>query len=290
MKITLNQLAIFAEVVRQQSLTKAAKILHRTQPAISIQLKELEKRYGVKLIDIIAKKVCLTPAGSELWEAYQAIDQQLSAIANKLSKRSGTLQGIFKIAIVSTAQYFIPKLLGDFRHKHPEVEIKLTVTNRANALLRLQNNLDDLVILSQLPNDLKIHAQAVLDDQLVLIAATEHALAKRKNLQLRELKNEHYLIREPGSGTKMAMEKIFKKQKFQPQIVMELGSGEAIKQAVMVNMGISLVSKMSLEQELKLKKLVILNVQNFPVKHTWYAVHLAQKTLGSIAEEFLKFI
>jgi DNA-binding transcriptional LysR family regulator len=290
MKVTLNQLAIFAEVVRQKSITKAAKVLHRTQPAISIQIKELEKRYGVKLIDIIGKKVCLTPSGSELWEAYQAIDQQISAIANKLSKSSGTLKGIFNIAIVSTAQYFIPKLLGDFRHKYPEVEIKLTVTNRGNALLRLHNILDDVVILSQLPKDLKIHAQAVLDDQLVLIAATEHSLAKRKDLQLSELKNEHYLIREPGSGTRMAMEKIFKKQRFQPQIVMELGSGEAVKQAVMANMGISLVSKMSLEQELKLKKLVILNVQNFPVKHTWYAVQLAQKTSSPIAEEFLKFI
>jgi len=290
MKVTLNQLAIFAEVVRQESITKAAKILHRTQPAISIQIKELEKRYGVKLIDIVGKKVCLTPAGSELWEAYQNIDQQISAIAIKLSKRSGTLKGIFNIAIVSTAQYFIPKLLGDFRHKYPEVEIKLTVTNRASVLLRLKNNLDDLVILSQLPKELKIDTQAVLDDQLVLIAATEHSLAMRKNLQLSDLKNEHYLIREQGSGTRTAMEKIFKKQKFQPQIVMELGSGEAIKQAVIANMGVSLVSKMSLDQELKLKKLVILKVRNFPVKHTWYAVHLANKTLSPITEAFLKFI
>jgi DNA-binding transcriptional LysR family regulator len=290
MKVTLNQLVIFAEVVRQRSITKAAKMLHRTQPAISIQIKELEKRYGVKLIDIIGKKVCLTQAGSELWEAYQNIDQQMSAIAIKLSKRGGTLKGIFNITIVSTAQYFIPKLLGDFRHKYPEVDIKLTVTNRANALLRLQNNLDDLVILSQLPKELKIHSQAVLDDQLVLIAATENSLATRKKLKLSDLDNEHYLIREQGSGTRMAMEKIFKKQKFQPKIVMELGSGEAIKQAVMANMGVSLVSKMSLDQELKLKKLAILNVQNFPVKHTWYAVHLAQKTLSPIAEEFLKLI
>ena len=290
MKVTLNQLAIFAEVVRQNSITKAAKILHRTQPAVSIQIKELEKRYGVTLIDIIGKKICLTAAGHELWEAYQAIDQQISSIAKKLSKRSGTLKGVFNIAIVSTAQYFIPKLLGDFRHNHTEVEIKLTVTNRANALLRLQNNLDDLVILSQLPKELKIDEKAVLDDQLVLIAATEHSLATSKNLKLSDLKNEHYLIREQGSGTRMAMEKIFKKQKFQPQIVMELGSGEAIKQAVMANMGISLVSKMSIEQELKLRKLVILKVPNFPVKHTWYAVHLSQKTLSPITEAFLKFI
>jgi DNA-binding transcriptional LysR family regulator len=200
------------------------------------------------------------------------------------------LKGSFNITIVSTAQYFIPKLLGDFRHKNPEVDIKLTVTNRANALLRLKNNVDDLVILSKLPEDLQIHAQAILDDQLVLIAAKDHPLAAREKLKLSDLTNEPYLIREPGSGTRMAMEKTFKKHKFEPKIVMELGSSEAIKQAVMANMGVSLVSKMSLEQELKLKKMVILQVQNFPVKHTWYAVHLAQKTLSPIAEEFLKFI
>lgn len=290
MKVTLHQLDIFTEVVKQLSITKAARALKMTQPGVTIQIKELEKRYRINLVEIIGKKLYVTDAGKELYQTYQEITNKFSDIESAFSQRLGALKGNFKVCIVSTAQYFIPKLLGNFQKKYPDVQIKLTVTNRQMTLERLKNNEDDLVILSQKPKDLSIHSQAILVDQLVLIAAANHPLAKEKKRNIKELKNELFLVRESGSGTRMAMDKIFHKHQLQAKIIMELGSGEAIKQAVMANMGISLVSKMSIEQELKLKKLCILDIVEFPSKHTWYAVHLKQKHLTSIAKAFLAFV
>jgi DNA-binding transcriptional LysR family regulator len=290
MKVTLNQLDVFAEVARHSSVTKAANALHRTQPAISIQLKELEQRCGFKLFDVIGKKVFLTAAGDKLLTICDSIQKKINEIPNLLNINAKELFGVFKISIVSTAQYFIPTLLGHFHQQHPNVEIKLTVTNRDTALERLQNNQDDLVILSQLPHLIKITAQPILDDHLVMIAPFKHHLAKGKKTKWREIANENFIAREAGSGTRMVMEKIFSQHKIVPKVSFELGSGEAVKQAVMSGMGISLVSKNSIEQELKLKKLAILDIQGLPTKHTWYAVYPKGKSLSPITQKFLELI
>ena len=290
MKVTLHQLEVFSEVVKHKSITKASQALHMTQPGVTIQIKELEKRYGAQLIEIIGKKLYLTERGRWLHSAYQDIAQKLKDIETYFTEESGELKGAFNICIVSTAQYFIPYFLGQFHELNPLVDIKLTVTNRQTAIERLKNNQDDLVILSQKPDNIVVNSELVLEDQLVMIAQSPHPLKKEKDIHLKNLDQEKFLLREVGSGTRMAMEKIFKRYKINPKIIMELGSGEAIKQAVIAGMGISLVSRMSIEQELKLKKLIILPVSELPAKHAWYAVSLKQKKLSRIASEFLEFI
>jgi DNA-binding transcriptional LysR family regulator len=203
---------------------------------------------------------------------------------------SEQLLGTFKISIVSTAQYFIPKLLGQFHREYPNVEIKLIVTNRESILKRLSDNQDDLVVLSQIPPLIKIVSKPILDDHMVMIAPSNSHLCKRSDIPLRKLDNEDFITREIGSGTRMVMEKIFRQHKLVPKISLELGSGEAVKQAVMFGLGISLVSKNSIEEELKLNKLKILDIHGLPVKHTWYAVYPKNKSLNPIAKKFLSMI
>lgn len=290
MKLTVNQLEIFIEVARQGSMTKAAKMLHRTQPAISIQLKELERRCGAKLFNVIGKKLFLTAAGEQLLSICSSIQEKIRDIPHLLSVNANHLSGVFKISIVSTAQYFIPQLLGDFRRHYPDVNIKLTVTNRETVLQRLQDNQDDLVILSQLPRMINIVTYPILDDHLVLIAPPDHRLAKRSQLRFSDLAQEDFIVREIGSGTRMVMEKIFSKHKIVPKISLQLGSGEAVKQAVIGGMGISLVSEHSIKQEIKLKKLAVLKLSGFPIRHTWYAVYPKSKSVNLVAKKFLEMI
>lgn len=290
MKITLHQLEIFAEVAKQLSITKAAEALRMTQPAVSIQMKLLEQRCGIALTEIIGKKVYLTDAGRDLYETYQEIISRLDYIESSFKQRQGKYKGSLRISIVTTAQYFIPNLLGKFHKHYPDVDIKLSVTNREAVIERLKRNEDDLVILSQIPKQLAIKKEPILYDKLVVVAHPKHPIAKEKSIRLKEILEEPLLIREKGSGTRMAMEKVFTQAKLKPNIIMELGSGEAIKQAAMSGMGVSLLSEISIQQELKLRKIAVLDVKGFPVMHPWYAVWLEQKKLSPIAHAFLEFI
>jgi DNA-binding transcriptional LysR family regulator len=290
MKPTLHQLAVFASVAKTRSITRAAKLLHMTQPGVSIQIKQLEERYGMTLIEVIGKQIHLTAAGQELYQASQDIATRLEAVDISFSQMRGHLKGELRIAIVSTAKYFIPHWLGEFHRQYPDIAISLKVTNRETVLERLNQNQDDLVILSQIPKKLPLISEAILEDLLVIPAPPTHPFAKRKQIPLNDLGSQPFIVRESGSGTRMVMEKIFSQHQIQPKIVMELGSTEAIKQAVMAGIGLSLLSKMSIEQELKLKRLVILDIKKFPLKHPWYAVHLKGKKLSPIASNFLQFI
>jgi len=287
--ITLNQLRVFTVIAEQGGITAAAKKLFMTQPAVSIQLKQLENYYEIALVEIIGKKVYLTHAGQSLYQTAKAIMQSLDNIKSEFAELNGGLTGRLNIAVVSTGAYFLTDYLGEFHKKYPTVEPQLKVANRQLILERLKNNEDDLVILSQLPEDVDVISYPILHDQLVMIAANTHPLTKEKNIMLTQLQNEPFLIREKGSGTRMAMEKFFKDNLINPLITMELGSNTAIKKAVSANFGLSIVSKASIEDELALKKLSILDINKFPIKHNWYAVHLKGKILSPVAQNFLSF-
>lgn len=290
MALTLHQLKIFAAVVEYNGITAAAHKLYMSQPAISIQVKQLEDYYGISLIEVVGKKIHLTEMGKRLYETAKEIDDRLGALEMEFAQMQDCLKGRFSVAVVSTAKYFMPRLLGEFHRQYPHIEISLKVTNRGEVLERLQNNRDDLVIMSQLPEKIPIVAEKFLDDELVIPAPPDHPLVKKKNIALSELKNEPFILREPGSGTRIVMEQLFKKNRLKPAIIMELGSGSAIKQAVIAGFGFSVLSKMSLEQELILKKLMILDIRGFPVRHAWYAVHLKGKKLSPIAAKFLDLL
>ncbi len=288
--MTLHRLKVFSAVAEHKSITGAAKKLHMTQPAVSIQLKQLEEHYGLALINIIGKKIYLTEAGKKVYERYKKVAQELENLNTDIAQLKGAIQGKLQIAVVSTAKYFIPALLGTFHKRHPGVDVQLVVANRQDVIKRLENNEDDMVILSQLPKNIGIIGQPFLEDTLVIAAPPDHPLAAKKSIDIKLLEKEPFIVRETGSGTRMAMEKIFQKHHLHPNIIMELGSSSAIKQAVMAGFGISMLSKMSLEQELASKKLAILNIKHFPVKHPWYIVYLKDKKLSPLAKNFIEFL
>lgn len=288
--MTLHQLKVFASVVELKSVTLASQKLHMTQPAVSIQLKQLESHYGLPLIEIIGKRVHVTTAGKKVYASYISAAETFSSLEAEISQLKGFVKGELKIAVVSTAKYFIPKLLGNFHKKYPHVDIKLIVSNREKIIQRLQENKDDLVVLSQLPKNMNITAHQFLEDSLVIPAPPEHPLIKRKNISFKDLATEPFITRETGSGTRMVMEKLFEKYHINPKIIMELGSSTSVTQAVIAGFGLSIISKMSIEQELVLKKLALLDIKNFPVKHPWYLVYSKGKKISLTAMNFLKFL
>lgn len=200
------------------------------------------------MIDVIGEKIYLTEAGKTLAKTYQTIAAELNQTKIKFEELKGCIAGKLSLSGVSTSKYFIPHLLGKFKQHNPKIDIALNITNRQLLIERLRENVDDMVIMSQLPEKLPIVATPIVHDELVIVASANHKLATKKRLHFNDLKHEPFLSREQGSGTRMVMEKLFAKHKLSPATIMELGSSEAIKQAVMANIGLSLLSKMSIEQ------------------------------------------
>lgn len=289
MNITLHQLHVFKKVAELKSVTNAAKALHMTQPAVSNVLRLLNDSLGTPVIEVLNKKIYLTNAGTILLEAGDKIKQTLDDTINKMSLEKGLLTGTLRIATVSTAKYFILRLLGAFKKKHPAIHIQLSVKNRDQIIERLQVNSDDFVIMSQLPNNIKIEHQPFYQDELVIATSPEHSYHKEKIASFKNLQDEAWLIREQGSGTRIAMLNIFAKYHFTPQIEMEIDNNESIKQAIISNMGISILSKQSIELEEKVGLIKTLAIKGFPVAHEWYLVKCSGKTLSPIAQKFYDF-
>jgi DNA-binding transcriptional LysR family regulator len=287
---TLQQLRLFEAVARHRSYTRAAEELHLTQPAVHIQVKRLEESMGLQLIGQARKKLLLTRAGEEVYEAALAVTTRLQALADTLTDMKGKVAGPLKVAVVTSAKFFMPHFLGRFVQEYPEVQPQLTVTNRARVLERLANNLDDFVVLGQTPDNLDLVAHPFLENPLVLAAHPDHPLVRKKSIPLERLANERFLFREPGSGTRGITERLFAEQGLQPRPYMELGSGEAIKQAIMANLGISIVPLGSLDLELEAKRIAILDVRGFPMRRMWHAAHLGGKQLGLTAATFLDYL
>lgn len=290
MNITLHQLEVFKKVAELNSVTKAAKALHMTQPAVSNVLRLLNEALSNPVIEVINKRVFLTNTGTILLEASHKIKQTLDDVRTQLSIEMGALKGTFKIATVSTAKYFILKMLGAFKKDNPGVTIQLSVKNRDDVLERLKNNQDDFVIMSQLPDNFKVEHYPFYEDELVVASASSHPVAHAKINSLQELKQKSWLIREAGSGTRMAMLNLFKKHRFVPQFEMEIDNNESIKQAIMSNMGLSILSKQSIELEQKVGLIKIIPLKGFPVAHEWYLVKCLGKTLSPIAQQFYDFV
>lgn len=289
MKVTLHQLNTLEAVKTHGSITAAAHALHITQPAVSNILKQLEQLYSHKVTETIGKKIFLTEAGEKLVETAKHINLLLDNAVSDINAMHGELSGTLTVAIVSTAKYFVPKLLGEFRSQHPKVKIKLTVCNRQEAIKILKNNSSDFLIMSQLPDGIPIRQQLFYQDKLV-VATSPGLEIKPKPKQLRDLNNYDWIIREPGSGTRIVMKKLFKQYKMLPNLTMEVSNNESIKQLIMANMGISIISKQSAELELKNKLIKILPIENFPIEHSWYLVMNKGKHINHVMHEFFDFV
>ena len=287
---TLRQLQILLAVARHGSYTRAAAALHLTQPTVSMQIRKLGDNIGMPLFDSGGKGLTLTPAGTRTVDAAREILARLEQLGADINALTGEVRGELRIGVVTTAKYFMPHLLGAFIQRYPEVTPRLTVTNRAKVLERLKENLDDLLIMGKVPRELEVEAHPFLDNDLVVIAPANHPLARHRAIPLKRLLKERMLQREPGSGTRLAMDDLFEKQGLKLEPYMELGSIEAIKQAVMAGLGISVMSQHNLRLELESGQLCILDVKGFPLRRHWFAVHPAQRKLSLAAQTFLEFL
>ncbi len=286
MHITIRQLQVFDAVARHLSYTRAAEELHLTQPAVSMQIKQLEGSVGLSLFEQIGKRIYLTQAGDAMLRHARSIMQNLSAAEEEMDELKGVDSGRLKVAIASTVNYFATQLLAVFAREHPTVEISLDVTNREALLSRLEANIPDLVLMGKPPADLDLIAEPFMDNPLIMIAPPDHPLAGKKKIRLAELEGEDFVVREPGSGTRVAMERFFAEQGFVHQKGMELMGNEAVKQGVEAGLGLAVVSIHTVEQELTLNRLVPLHVHGLPIMRRWYVAHRRGKKLSATARSF----
>ncbi len=290
MHLTLQQLKLFDSVARNAGYTPAARELHLTQPAVSIQIKRLEEQLGLALFERVGKQILLTQAGKVVHESTLAILEKLSEMANVVEQIKGDVKGPLQLAVVTTTKYFLPHLIGEFLQCYPDVEPRLRFTNRERVVERLDANLDDFVIMGQLPPNRNLVSHPFLENILVPVARPDHPLAKRKGVSLQELAAQRFLHREQGSGTRMRFEQLLQDNGLEATPYMELGSMEAVKQGVMAGLGVAVLSLHALRLELETGRLSVLDVEGFPLKRQWYLVHQKGKALSLTAQTFLEFI
>ncbi|MEM6424429.1 MAG: LysR substrate-binding domain-containing protein [Cyanobacteria bacterium P01_H01_bin.119] len=287
---TLHQLKVFEATARHGSFTRAAEELFLTQPTVSIQVKQLTKAVGLPLFEQIGKRLYLTQAGQNLLKTCQNIFDGLEKFEMSVADLKGMKQGQLRIAAITTAKYFVPRLLGPFCQRYPGIDISLKVTNHQNIQERMANNEDDLYIVSDPPDqpDLKIHT--FLPNPLVVIAPQSHPLVGKSNVPIKALNDEPFIMREPGSGTRKAVQRLFTKHKVDVKVRLELGSNEAIKQAIAGGLGISVLSQHTIISEGTRGEFAVLDVEHFPIERYWYVAHLSGKQPSIVAETFLQYL
>jgi DNA-binding transcriptional LysR family regulator len=290
MHFTLRQFRVFEAVASRLSFTQAAKALHLSQPAVSMQVKLMEEQVGLPLFEKLGKQIYLTEAGQEIFHYSRAIGQLLSEAEEVINELKGSHRGQLTISVASTANYFVPTLLGVFHERFPDVTVSLDVTNRETLLKQLEENVVDLVVMGQPPEDANLEAGTFMENPLVIVAPPDHPLAKQKNIPFARLEDEVFLTRERGSGTRSAIERFFEQHGIQLNTGMEIASNEAIKQSVQAGLGLGLLSRDTLDMELALKKLVILDVEDFPIVRYWYVMHRKGKRLSAVAQAFKQFL
>jgi DNA-binding transcriptional LysR family regulator len=287
---TLRQLQIFVAVAKHLSLTRAAEELRLTQPAISMQVKALERAAGMPLVERVGRQMALTEAGGELLRHAQAVLRSLQDAEDVLASLRGLKAGRVSIAVVSTAKYFAPKFLALFSREHPDVELKLAVNNREAVVQLLLDNEVDLALMGTPPRHLETSAFHFAKHPLVIVAAPEHPLAGQRRVPVKALAAESFLVREPGSGTRAAMERFFAAHHVRPGTTTEISSNETIKQAVMAGMGLAFISQHAIGLELAVGQLVLLPVEGLPVMREWNIVHRTEKRLSPAALVFKQFV
>jgi DNA-binding transcriptional LysR family regulator len=288
--LTLRQLKVFESVARQLSFSRAAEELHLTQPAVSMQIKQLEDNVGLPLFEQMGKKIYLTEAGRELYYYSRGISQQLADMELALDELKGLERGKLDISVVSTANYFAPHLLAKFCQRYSGVTVSLHVSNRETVLKQLADNLTDLAIMGRPPTHLDIATQSFMDNPLVVVAPPSHPLCAAHQIPVKRLEQETFLVREPGSGTRSAMERFFAAHHININRGMETDTNEAIKQAVQAGMGLAIMSLHTVELELETKRLKVLDVQDFPIMRHWHVVNRKNKRLSSAAQAFREFL
>ena len=287
---SFRQFEVFEAIARRGSFTRAAEELFLTQPTVSMQIKKLSDTVGLSLFDQVGKQIYLTDAGEALLVTCREIFESLNNFEMQVMDLKGLKKGKLRLAVVTTAQYFAPRLLGSFCKLYPGIDVSLEVSNREGLLERIRGNRDDLYVLGQPPKGLDVIYKNFLDNDLVVLAPSNHPLAGVPNIPLARLESEPFIMREPGSGTRMALERLFNIHNLNLNMRMELGSSEAIKQTILGGLGISVLSQHAFSAATSMGQLTVLDVECFPIKSQWYVVYLAGKKPSIIAQTFLDYL
>jgi DNA-binding transcriptional LysR family regulator len=289
-RATLRQLRIFEAAARHLHFGRAAAELHLSQPAVSIQLRQLETDVQLPLFEQMGRRMHLTRAGTELAGHARAILARLREADDAIDGLKGVSAGELHIASTTTAVYFVPRLLAAFRRDRPKLRVRLTVKNRELVVRDLVDNTVDLVVMGAAPPGLDTVSVAFAKNPIAVVAARDHPLAHKRRVRLEQLAEDTFLIREPGSGTRSAMERAFSAYKFRPRETVEMGSNETIKQAVMVGMGVSFLSLHTTALELATRQLAELKVDGMPVMRDWCVIHRERKRLSPAAAAFKNYL
>ncbi|MGV6851146.1 MAG: LysR substrate-binding domain-containing protein [bacterium] len=290
MHITLRQLTVFESVARQLSYTRAADELHLSQPAVSMQIKQLEEVVGLALFEKFGKKIRLSDAGTAFRSYSQNIQRELQQAEEVMLAYKGLAKGKLNIAVASTVNYYAPRLLAEFHKLYPDIELNLDVTNRKTLLQNLGENSVDIVLMGQPPANLELESEAIKENPLVIISPPDHPLAMIKHLKLSDLNGQVFVMRERGSGTRIAMERLLAEHKIKYIQGMQMTRNEAIKQAVRAGVGLSVVSMHTIKLELETGRLTVLKIPPFPVIRHWHMVYRKGKRLSPSAQAFLQFV
>ncbi len=287
--ITFRQLEIFAAVAKHLSYTVAAEELHLSQPAVSMQVKQLENLIDAKVTEKIGKKLFLTEMGKVMMQYADTILSSREAMEETISSMKGSEKGHLNLAVPETANQFVTLLLAQFRILHPGITFNLQIQNRQGLLNCLKENDADLVIMGQTPREMDLISEPFMNNPLVIIAPPDRE-NNSKTIKLEQLVDEEFVVRELGSGTRIAMQRFFASMDTQLKTSMEMPNNEAIKQAVAAGLGLGIVSLHTLQQELALKQVEVLNIKEMPIMRVWFIVHQQQKIISPAMNIFKQFV
>ena len=290
MRITLGQLKAFEAVARLGSFSRAAEELHVTQPAVSKKIRLLQDEVGLMVLEQVGKRLFLTDAGRELLTTCGDWLETWSRFEQSIADLKGLKQGRLRLCVVTTSKYFMPRVLGPFCDVYPGIDIAMQVVNRDRLLERLARNQDDLYVMGVPPEGAEIESERLMENPLVVLAAGFHPLAQRRGIPFAELANASFVMREQGSGTRITVERVFQERGLPLRIKMELGSNEAIKQAVAGGLGLAILSRSTIRLDAAQAELVELDVEGFPILRSWYVVWPKGKQLSVVARTFLIFL
>lgn len=290
MHLTLRQLTLFESVARHLSYTRAAEELHLSQPAVSMQVRQLEDAAGLPLFEKMGKRIHLTEAGQEMFNYARRIGQELQELDDVMASLKGVQRGHLRLSVATTANSFATRILAAFSHRYEGTTYSLDVTNRKTLLDQLANNETDIVIMGKPPEDADLVVQPFMENPLVVIAPPGHPLQQEKRIPAERLGQEVFIMREGGSGTRLAMERFFAEKSIAISAGMQMTRNEAIKQAVRAGMGLGVVSTHTIELELMTGRLVVLDVEGFPLRRHWYMVYRKSKRLSPAARAFHDFV
>jgi DNA-binding transcriptional LysR family regulator len=271
-------------------MTRAAAELHMSTPALSIQIRQMAEAIGTPLHEQVGRRLYLTEAGRRVEAASRDVLQRIEGLGAELAELQGLERGSLKLTIITTAKYFVPRLLGEFIRLHPGIEVSLEVINRDQCLSRLNQNLDDLYIMGQVPNGFKVTAVPFMENPLVVIAQAAHPLAGEQDIAPARMAEESFIMREQGSGTRLAAERFFDRHAVKMNTRMTLGSNEAVKQAVAGGLGLAVLSQHTLTLDESSGAFAVLDVRGFPLLRQWYAVYPKEKHISAVTRAFLQYL